>query len=61
MFKVGEKVKFTKEWLNKITPNCGVVSKKKSKDPNFVWVEFDVPNPPANVLLCPIDKLEHSR
>lgn len=57
-FIIGQKVKFTKDWADKITPNFGTVDKRVSKDKNHIWVKFDVDSPPANVLLVPADKLE---
>ncbi len=62
MFKVGEKVKFIKEWAPYVKPNFGLVHKKKSKDPNFVWVELGTSTPEQeNIFLIPVDKLEHCR
>jgi len=58
IFKIGEQVKFVKEWEDKVKPNVGLVDKRVSKDPRFIWVKFDVPSPPANVLLVPVDKIE---
>lgn len=61
MFKAGQKVKFTKEWSDKVKPNHGVVyedAEIEKAPQGFVWVHFDVAAPPANVLLVPEDKLE---
>lgn len=57
-FKPGNMVQFTKNWFDKVTPNFGVVDHKPSNNKNCIWVKFDVPSPPANVLLVPIDQLE---
>jgi len=57
-FKIGEEVRFVKEWADKVKPNVGKIDKKVSKDPKYVWVKFDVEYPPANVLLVPVDKIE---
>jgi hypothetical protein len=58
VFRIGERVRFTADWAEKITPNFGVVSDKKSKDPKCIFVKFDVEAPPANILMVPVDKLE---
>lgn len=57
-FIIGQKVKFTKDWANRVSPNFGTVDKRVSKDKEYIWVKFDVEAPPANVLLVPVDKLE---
>lgn len=58
VFRIDQKVRFTKDWADKITPNFGVISKKHCPDPKCVFVRFDVEYPPANELMVPIDKLE---
>lgn len=64
MFKNKEKVKFVKEWADKIKPNTGFVYISDDITPppeGHVWVHFEVAAPPANVLLVPLNKLEKAK